>query len=142
MVIIVQEKFHKMSAKQQNQNVHIYENYLSLTIPELMILCVLFVFVLIALLLCLDSHKCLQKLLEERKILEKKLQYLPSEDLTRVDPEPGENRVDAVMSSLDGQNCDNPTPRISKCNFGEIPERDITDVIHVQSSDIEKNIKT
>ena len=78
------------------ENVTSYENDMSITAPELMILVLLGMCVVIAMLLCLDTHKCIEKLLDKRKRLTKALQYHPSEDLTRVTPGPGENKIDFV----------------------------------------------
>ena len=71
---------------------HIYNNNQSYTVPELFLLVLLVVMALIALLLCLESTDCVQKILEERKRLRKALQYKPSEEVSRVSPWSGDNR--------------------------------------------------
>ena len=71
---------------------HIYNNNQSYTVPELFLLVLLVVMSLIALLLCLESTDCVQKILEERKRLRKALQYKPSEEVSRVSPWSGDNR--------------------------------------------------
>ena len=71
---------------------HIYKNNQSYTVPELFLLVLLVVLSLIALLLCLESTDCVQKILEERKRLRKALQYKPSEEVSRVSPWSGDNR--------------------------------------------------
>ena len=71
---------------------HIYNNNQSYTVPELFLMVLLVVMSLIALLLCLESTDCVQKILEERKRLRKALQYKPSEEVSRVSPWSGDNR--------------------------------------------------
>ena len=57
------------------------------------------------LIICLDAHRCLQKLLDERKRLKKAKQYLVSDDLTKVTPEMGENKVATIdMEDKDEDN--------------------------------------
>ena len=71
---------------------YFYNNNQSYTVPELFLLVLLVVMSLIALLLCLESTDCVQKILEERKRLRKALQYKPSEEVSRVSPWSGDNR--------------------------------------------------
>ena len=92
----------------QKEDFTIYENYLSVTVPELMILGLLGMFVVIAMLLCLDTHKCLQKLLSKRKRVTKALQYQQSEDLTKVTPGPGENKIYFLESPPQDMTQDTP----------------------------------
>ena len=91
---------------------HIYNNNQSYTVPELFLLVLLVVMSLIALLLCLESSDCVQKMLEERKRLRKALQYKPSEEVSRVSPWSGDNRevvitpVEDVTNDADNNNDD------------------------------------
>ena len=79
---------------------HIYNDNQSYTAPELFLLVLLVVMSLIALLLCLESTDCVQKMLEERKRLRKALQYKPSGELSRVSPWSGDNR-DVVITPIE-----------------------------------------
>ena len=91
---------------------HIYNNNQSYTVPELFLLVLLVVMSLVALLLCLESTDCVQKMLEERKRLRKALQYKPSEEVSRVSPWSGDNRevvitpVEDVTNDADNNNDD------------------------------------
>ena len=79
---------------------HIYNDNQSYTVPELFLLVLLVVMSLIALLLCLESTDCVQKMLEERKRLRKALQYKPSGEVSRVSPWSGDNR-DVVITPVE-----------------------------------------
>ena len=83
---------------------HIYNNNQSYTVPELLLLVLLVVMSLIALLLCLESTDCVQKILEERKRLRKALQYKPSEEVSRVSPWSGDNREVVITPVQDVTN--------------------------------------
>ena len=83
---------------------NIYNNNQSYTVPELFLLVLLVVMSLVALLLCLESTDCVQKMLEERKRLRKALQYKPSEEVSRVSPWSGDNREVVITPVEDVSN--------------------------------------
>ena len=92
------EEMSELSNNDGKSEIHVYNHDMFLTVPEMMILGVLMVFMMTSLVLCLDGTRCLQKMIDERKKLKKALQYQPSEDLSRVDPLPGENKVDCAIT--------------------------------------------
>ena len=96
-----------------------------------MMLGLLGVCVEIAMLLCLHTHKCLQTLLIKRKRLAKALQYQPSEDLTRVTPGPGENKIYFVKSPTTDMTKDTPLHVTGNQDLGEMAEKDNTEAIPV-----------
>ena len=109
----------------------LYENDMSITAPELMILVLLGMCVVIAMLLCLDTQKCVQTLLIKRKRLAKALQYQPSEDLTRVTPWPGENKIDFVKLPTQDMAKEAALPDTGNQGLGGMAEKDNTEAIPV-----------
>ena len=118
-----------------------YENDLSITVPELMILGLLGVCAVIAMLLCLDTHKCLQTILIKRKRLTKALQYQPSEDLTRVTPGPGENKIYFVKSPTQDMAKDTQLPDKNTPDIGGLAETYNTEAIPVTIENMDEIVE-
>ena len=91
-----------------------YENGTNYTFPEIFILSVLGVFIIITMVICFDTHRCVKQFLAQRKRIQKALQYRPSSGLTIVTPVPGDNREDIV-------NTPSMEPGDNRVDFTETP---------------------
>ena len=105
-----------------------YDSDVNFSAPELFLFGMLLAMVVIALLLYLDTHGWIQRLMEERKRLRKALQYKPNDD--RVTPvenpdkeaeKDGEKIDDIIVEPKKDQNKNQPDAEINNDHLNALP---------------------